>query len=91
MDNVFVNCYLSQVNASFPSYELHGKFSDLANRIWVEQLKDLQLLLGKDYFYQHNNPRIRASHGLIYYKEMTVDEFLGHARELQKSIEGMIK
>lgn len=75
MDNVFVNCYLSQVNASFPSYELHGKFSDLANRIWVEQLKDLQLLLGKDYFYQHSNPRIRASHGLIYYKEMTVDEF----------------
>lgn len=91
MDNVFVNCYLSQVNASFPSYELHGKFSDLANRIWVEQLKDVQFLLGKDYFYQHSNPRIRASHGLIYYKEMSVDEFLGHARELQKSIEGMIK
>lgn len=91
MDNVFVNCYLSQVNASFPSYELHGKFSDLANRIWVEQLKDVQYLLGKDYFYQHSNPRIRASHGLIYYKEMSVDEFLGHARELQKSIEGMIK
>lgn len=91
MDNVFVNCYLSQVNASFPSYELHGKFSDLANRIWVEQLKDVQFLLGKDYFYEHSNPRIRASHGLIYYKEMSVDEFLGHARELQKSIEGMIK
>ncbi|HSH65476.1 MAG TPA: glucosamine-6-phosphate isomerase, partial [Bacteroidia bacterium] len=91
MDNVFTNCYLSQVNASFPSYELHGKFSDLANRIWVEQLKDVQFLLGKDYFYEHSNPRIRASHGLIYYKEMSVDEFLGHARELQKSIEGMIK
>jgi glucosamine-6-phosphate deaminase len=91
MDDVFTNCYLSQVNASFPSYELHGKFSALANKIWVEQLRDVQFLTGKDYFYEHKDPRIRASHGLIYYKEMSVDEFLSHARELQKSIEGMIR
>jgi glucosamine-6-phosphate deaminase len=91
MDDVFTNCYLSQVNASFPSYELHGKFSALANKIWVEQLRDVQFLTGKDYFYEHKDPRVRASHGLIYYKEMSVDEFLSHARELQKSIEGMIR
>ncbi|MDZ4667547.1 MAG: glucosamine-6-phosphate isomerase [bacterium] len=88
MDGLFTNCYLSQVEASFPSYELNGKFSKVAQRIWVNQLKDLQLLLGKEFFYQNADPRVRASHGLIFYKEMTVDVFLGYARELKKSTEG---
>jgi len=86
----FTNCYLSQVEASFPSYELNGKFSELAQKIWVEQLKDVQLLVGKHFFYQNEHPRLRASHGLLFFKEMTVDEFLSQARELEKSIEGMV-
>ena len=90
LDNAFSNCYLSQVDASFPSYELDGKFSDLAKRIWVNQLKDIQLVLGKDYFYQHKSPRVRTTHGLIFYKEMNVKEFLQQARELEKSMEGVI-
>ncbi len=89
MNESFTNCYLSQVDASFPSYELNGKFSSLAQKIWVEQLKDVQLLLGKNYFYLNEDPRIRASHGLLYVKEMSVDEFLSHARELKESMEGM--
>jgi glucosamine-6-phosphate deaminase len=90
-DQVFTNCYLSQVDASFPSFELNGKFISLSQEIWVNQLKDIQLLLGKDFFYQNDDPRIRASHGLIFYKEMEVDEFLSHARELEKTTEGDIK
>jgi glucosamine-6-phosphate deaminase len=89
MNDSFTNCYVSQVEASFPSYELNGKFSSLAQKIWVEQLKDVQLLLGKNYFYLNDDPRIRACHGLLYIKEMTVDEFLSHARELKESMEGM--
>jgi glucosamine-6-phosphate deaminase len=89
MDSSFTNCYLSQVDASFPSYELNGKFSQLAQKIWVEQLKDVQLLLGKNYFYQNDHPRVRAAHGLLFFKEMNVGEFLKQARELEKSIEGM--
>lgn len=88
MDSIFSKCYLSQVDASFPSYELNGKFSELTQKIWVEQLKNLQLLLGKDFFYQNSNPKIRSSHGLIFLKEMTVSEFLKSARELEKSTEG---
>jgi glucosamine-6-phosphate deaminase len=91
MDAIFSNCYLSQVEASFPSYELNGKFSTLAQKIWVEQLSSLQLLLGKDYFYQNENSKLRASHGLIYIKEMAIDEFLLYARELEKLTEGDIK
>jgi len=83
-----MNCYLSQKSASFPSYQMDGPFSQLSQKIWVDQLKNLQLLLGKDYFYQNSHPRLRSAHGLIYMKEMTVDELLVQARELEKSMEG---
>lgn len=89
LDNAFTNCYISQVNASFPSYMLDGKFSTLTQKIWVEQLKDIQLLLGKDYFYLNKSPMVRVSHGLLYFKEMNVANFLSHARELEKSMEGV--
>ncbi len=90
MEDSFSNCYLSQVNASFPSYAHNGKFSTVAKRIWVNQLDDIQLLLGKNYFYLHESAKVRSSHGLIFFKDMNVEEFLEHARELEKSIEGML-
>lgn len=90
LDKSFTDCYLSQVNASFPSYEMDGKFSALAQKTWVDQLNQIQLLLGKDFFYTHKNAKVRASHGLLYFKEMSVEEFLREARDLEKSMEGMI-
>jgi glucosamine-6-phosphate deaminase len=44
--------------------------------------------LGKDFFYENESPKIRGTHGMVYYKEMLLDEFLKHARELEKSVEG---
>ena len=90
LDRSFSNCYISQVDASFPSYEYDGKFSRLAQKIWVEQLNQIQLLLGKEFFYKNEKLLLKATHGLIYFKEMNVDEFLKQARELEKSIEGVI-
>ncbi|MDF1546880.1 MAG: hypothetical protein P1P88_03610 [Bacteroidales bacterium] len=89
LNNSFTDCYMSQVNASFPSYMLDGKFSKLTQKIWVEQLKDLQLLLGKDFFYQNESPKVLASHGLLFFKEMNVQNFIAHARDLEKSMEGI--
>jgi glucosamine-6-phosphate deaminase len=89
MDNAFTTCYLSQVEAPFPSYMHDGKFSTLAQRIWINQLKNIQLVLGKNYFYQNEHPRLRATHGMLFFKEMDVDTFLKHARELEKSMEGI--
>jgi len=86
----FEHCYLSQVNASFPSYQYDGKFSELTQHVWVEQLKEIQLLLGKDFFYQNESAMIRATHGVIYLREMNVDEFLEMAVELEKSMEGVV-
>lgn len=90
MEDSFSNCYMSQVNASFPSYALNGKFSTLAKKTWVDQLSDVQLLLGKNYFYQHQSAKVRSSHGLIFFREMDVEDFLVEARELEKSTEGML-
>jgi glucosamine-6-phosphate deaminase len=91
LDWSFRNCYISQVDASFPSYEHDGPFSDLSQQVWVEQFKKVQLILGKDFFYQNESPKIRSTHGMIYYKEMKLHEFLTHARELEKSIEGDVQ
>ena len=85
-DNAFCNCYASQVHADFPSYMLDGKFSDLAKIIWVDQLAKVQRVLGKPFFYQNPSPRLRTTHGLLFFKEMNVEEFLKSARELQKSM-----
>jgi len=82
--------YLSQKEASFPSHEYNGPFSDLAQRIWVEQHQQLQLLLGKDFWYQNEHPRLRSAHGLIYLKELAVDEVLNIARKFEKSMDGPI-
>jgi glucosamine-6-phosphate deaminase len=84
----FRNCYISQVDASFPSPEFDGPFSDLSQQVWVDQFKRVQLILGKDFFYENESPKIRATHGMIYHKEMKLDEFLIHARDLEKSMEG---
>ncbi len=88
LDETFTDCYLSQVEASFPSYMLDGKFSTLSQKIWIDQMKHIQLLLGKDYFYENPSPRVRAAHGLLFFREMNVDAFLQQARELEKSMEG---
>ncbi len=88
LDKTFTNSYLSQVDASFPSYRLDGKFSDLSKKIWVAQLKQVQLLLGKPFFYQNESARLRTTLGLLYFKEMNVETFLTSARELEKSMGG---
>ena len=50
----------------------------------------IQLLLGKDYFYTSQISKLRACHGLLFHKEMGVEEFLKEARDLEKSMEGMV-
>ncbi|HLP72667.1 MAG TPA: hypothetical protein VK155_07170, partial [Bacteroidales bacterium] len=88
LNSSFRNCYISQVEASFPSPEFNGPFSELSQKIWVEQFKRVQLILGKDFFYDNESPKLRSTHGMVFYREMDCDTFLRHARELEKSMEG---
>ncbi len=85
----FAECYVTQVNASFPSYQLDGKFSDLTQRTWFEQHKQIQLLLGKNFFYENELPVLRATHGAVYLHELNVERFLEEAFALEKSAEGL--
>jgi glucosamine-6-phosphate deaminase len=87
LEKSFKECYITQVDASFPSYQHDGAFSDLTQRVWVEQHKQIQLLLGKNYFYQNESPLLRATHGVVYHRELNVKEFLREAFKLEKSME----
>lgn len=87
----FTDCYISQVNASFPSPYHDGPFSEMSQQVWVEQFKKVQLVLGKDFFYNHENPIFRSAHGMVFHKEMKFEEFLQYARALEESMEGVIK
>jgi len=75
------------VDASFPSPELKGPFCDLAQKVWTDQFKEIQLLLGKDFFYENDRPLIRATHGLVFYRELSVEEFIAEAKELASRTE----
>lgn len=89
LDKSFSECYVTQVNASFPSYQLDGKFSDVAQRVWVDQHKQIQFLLGKNFFYENDSALLRATHGMIYLHELNVEQFLEEAFSLEKSMEGI--
>lgn len=89
LNKSFSECYVTQVNASFPSYQLDGKFSELTQRVWFEQHKQIELLLGKNFFYQNESPLLRATHGMIYHRDLSVEEFLEEAFKLEKSVEGL--
>ena len=83
IEKSFRDSYLTQVKAEFPSPDFDGPFSELSERIWVRQLKDIQLILGKDYFYTNAHPLIRATHGLIFLKQMTAGEFIAASEEMR--------
>ncbi|MBW6490753.1 MAG: hypothetical protein K0B15_06100 [Lentimicrobium sp.] len=88
LEKSFAESYLSQVNASFPSYAHDGPFSELTRKTWVKQLKNIQLVLGKNYFYENDKALLRATHGLLYLKEMNVEQFVTIADVLRERLEG---
>jgi hypothetical protein len=75
MQQSFENAFLSQKDASFPSYGYDGPFSDLAQRIQVQQYQQIKTCLGREWFYNHPSPLIRATRGFVFLKEMELEEF----------------
>jgi glucosamine-6-phosphate deaminase len=47
----------------------------------------VQLILGKDFFYENAHPLIRATHGLIFLKEMNVEGFVALAESMKSIME----
>ncbi len=89
MGNSFMNAFASQRGASFPSYELDGPFSDLAQKIQVEQYQMLKVCLGREFFNDHTSPLIRATRGFVFLRSMSLPEFYETCMTLRKSTENM--
>lgn len=87
LSQTFNNCFGSQREASFPSHEYDGPFSDLAQKIMVEQYAMLKTCLGAEFFHKNASPRLRAAHGFCFLKEMTSDEFFAQAKALKALME----
>ena len=87
MESMFVHSFGSQRDASFPSYELDGPFSRLAQKIQADQFQTIKTGLGDKYFNENIHPRLRACHGLCFIKKMTMPEFLEQTTALKKKME----
>ncbi len=84
MQESFINSFVSQRDASFPSHEYKGPFSELARKIQVEQYQTLKTCLGQQFFINNTDPTIRAAHGCVFLRRMGLREFFSYARELRK-------
>jgi glucosamine-6-phosphate deaminase len=87
LHNMFNNCFISQREASFPSFEHDGPFSELAQKIWVDQFQELKLLMGEAYFYESNHPMLRRAYGALFIKEMSYDEFCNEIKFIRRLLE----
>lgn len=85
--SAFMNTFVSQREASFPSYEHDGPFCELAQKIQVEQYRMLKTCLGREFFYEHGSALIRATRGFVFLKRMSLDELQLHSRELRRATE----
>ncbi|MDZ7345073.1 MAG: glucosamine-6-phosphate deaminase, partial [candidate division KSB1 bacterium] len=89
MQSAFMNAFVSQKQASFPSYEHDGPFSELAQKIQVDQYHMLKICLGREFFNEHPSPLIRATRGLVFLKRMSLAEFYDKSRALRRSTENL--
>jgi glucosamine-6-phosphate deaminase len=90
LHNMFDTCFISQRSASFPSPELDGTFSRLCQRVWVDQLRDLHALLGRETFYGDPHPMMKRAFGALYLRDMGYAEFVEEMkphRELMRAKE----
>jgi glucosamine-6-phosphate deaminase len=87
MHNAFMNTFLSQKDASFPSYEHDGPFSELAQKIQVEQYQVLKTCLGREWFHENPSALIRATRGLVFLREMDLAAFYRSSRKLKELLE----
>ena len=87
MENAFLNTFVSQREASFPSHEHDGPFCQLAQQIQVEQYQMLKTCLGREWFAEHSSALIRGTRGLVFLRQMNLEEFRRAARHLRRATE----
>ena len=87
MQSAFMNAFISQKDASFPSYEHDGPFSDLAQEIQVEQYQTVKTCLGREWFHESPSATIRGARGFLFLKELALPELYEHTGEIRRMTE----
>lgn len=87
LDSMFLNAFESQRDAEFPAYEIQGPFCEMSRRVQVQQYDLIETCLGYKWFHDHPSPKIRATRGLVFLREMSVRELLKESRALRKHTE----
>lgn len=85
--NAFMKSFITQKDASFPSHEHDGPFSELAQQVQVSQYQKIKTCLGRGWFHNHDSALVRATRGFVFLKDMDADEFFQSCRELKRSVE----
>jgi glucosamine-6-phosphate deaminase len=88
-ESAFMNTFISQKDASFPSYEYDGPFHELAQKIQVEQYMMVKTCLGSEFFDAHPSALIRATRGFVFLKRLTLDGLLEHSNRLRRATEAV--
>jgi glucosamine-6-phosphate deaminase len=83
----FDSCFNTQKQSSFPSPFYDGDSVSLTTKIQREQYKELQTLLGAEYFSNNQVPELRNAVGFVYLNRMTSNELLRRAEDLQQAID----
>jgi len=87
--SAFMHTFISQKSASFPSHEHDGPFSELAQKIQVEQYQMLKTCLGRSAFHEHSSALIRASRGMVFMRRMSLEEFSSLSRRIREQTEAV--
>ncbi|MBE7559759.1 glucosamine-6-phosphate deaminase [bacterium] len=83
MEAAFDTCFATQRTASFPSYEYDGPFSRLARKIQCKQFEQVKTFLGEEFFVHNEDHGLRACRGIVYLREMALEEFYARSAELR--------
>ncbi|CAL1147425.1 unnamed protein product [Cladocopium goreaui] len=89
LNHMFLNSFESQRNAEFPAYEIEGPFCAMSQRVQVQQYDMIETCLGYEWFHKHDSPLIRATRGLVFLREMTVQQLLAESRALRQQTENI--
>merc|ERR1711904_26524 len=88
LDHMFLSSFESQKKAEFPAHEIEGPFCDMSRRVQVEQYRMIRTCLGAEWFNENPSAMIRGTRGLVFLKEMDLQELTQYSRGLRATTEG---
>lgn len=84
---IFNSCFNTQRMSSFPSLNEHGDAIALAEKIQRDQLADLKVVLGNEYFTKNSISEIRDAVGFAFFNHFTMNDFFRRGDDLQPAID----